>query len=127
VLDMELPGCSGLEIAQRLAKQGSPIRILALSAHDDERYIQGILAHGAAGYLTKEGPNEQLVQAVRGVARGETGWFSRRALAQLRALTPSATAGEYELTPREIEVLRLLTAGESNRAIAHALGIHVKT
>lgn len=127
LLDMEMPGQSGIEIAQLLEKKAGRIRILALSAHDDEHYIQGILAHGAAGYLTKEDANAHIVQAVRGVAHGETGWFSRRALAQLRTMTDSGEPVDYELSPREREVLHLLAAGESNRAIANALGIHVKT
>src|SRR5436305_11272734 len=53
LLDLELPGLSGVEVARRLQTAGSPVRILGLSAHDDPQYIFGLLASGAAGYLTK--------------------------------------------------------------------------
>ena len=77
LLDVEMPGMTGVEVASRLQARGSPVRILALSAYDDEQYISGMLANGAAGYLTKEESLERVAEAVRGVARGETDWLMR--------------------------------------------------
>ena len=78
LLDVEMPGMTGVEVARRLQASGSPVRVLALSAYDDEQYIAGLLASGAAGYLTKDEAMEMVIDAVLGVARGEIGWLSAR-------------------------------------------------
>jgi DNA-binding NarL/FixJ family response regulator len=127
LLDMEMPGLSGVEVAMRLREQGAPVRVLALSAYDDEEYIRNLLLHGAAGYLTKEEAIEIIIDAVRGVARGEQGWFSRRAIAQLSALTRHESTPAKELSNRELDVLRLVAAGKTNLEIGHTLGISEKT
>ena len=127
LLDMEMPGLSGVEVALRLKKQGAAVRVLALSAYDDEEYIRNLLLHGAAGYLTKEEAIEIIIDAVRGVAKGEQGWFSRRAIAQLSALTRHESNPAKELSNREFDVLRLVAEGKTNQEIGHALGISEKT
>jgi DNA-binding NarL/FixJ family response regulator len=128
LLDMEMPGLSGVEVAMRLKEQGMPVCVLALSAYDDEEYIRNLLLQGAAGYLTKEEAIEIIIDAVRGVSRGEQGWFSRRATAKLSALTRhEAPNPAKELSNREMDVLRLVAAGKTNLEIGHALGISDKT
>jgi DNA-binding NarL/FixJ family response regulator len=69
LLDVEMPGMTGVEVARRLQASGSPVRILALSAYDDAQYIAGLLASGAAAYLTKDQAIEMIVDAVRAVAK----------------------------------------------------------
>jgi DNA-binding NarL/FixJ family response regulator len=69
LLDMEMPGLTGTEVARRLKGALPPVYILALSAYDDKQYILGLLSSGAAGYLTKEEVPEAIVEAVRGVSR----------------------------------------------------------
>ena len=64
LLDMEMPGLSGVEVAMRLKEEGAVVRVLALSAYDDEEYIRNLLLHGAAGYLTKEEAIEIIIDAV---------------------------------------------------------------
>jgi DNA-binding NarL/FixJ family response regulator len=76
LLDMEMPGLQGMEVAKELKAAGSEVPILALSAYEDKHYIIGILATGAAGYLTKEELPQTIIRAVRGVAKGENGWVS---------------------------------------------------
>jgi DNA-binding NarL/FixJ family response regulator len=76
LLDMEMPGLQGLEVAKELKAAGSMVPVLALSAYEDKQYILGILATGAAGYLTKEELPETIVRAIRGVAKGKYGWVS---------------------------------------------------
>ena len=71
LLDIELPGLKGLEIARELQLMHSPVKILVLSTYDDKQFIFGLLGNGAAGYLTKEEVPETIVEAVRGVSRGE--------------------------------------------------------
>lgn len=126
LLDMEMPGLKGVEVAQKLQGAGSSVRILALSAYDDKEYIRGVLSSGAAGYLTKEEAPQTIVEAVRGVARGENGWVSRQVAAQMATWTQ----GESEqtvLTDREKEVLTLVVEGKTNNEIGFILGISEKT
>ena len=127
LLDMELPGETGVQVAQQLQAAGSPVRILALSAHDDEQYIVGLLASGAAGYLTKEEALETIADAVRGVAHGEDGWLSRRAAAQVAAWARKGSSHTNGLTQREIEVVRLAARGWTNDHIAETLTISERT
>jgi DNA-binding NarL/FixJ family response regulator len=78
LLDMEMPVMTGVEVARKLHAQKSPVRILALSAYDDRHYIREMLSSGAAGYLTKDEAPKHIINAVRSIAQGKTGWFSRR-------------------------------------------------
>jgi DNA-binding NarL/FixJ family response regulator len=126
LLDMEMPGLKGVEVAQKLQGGGSSVRILALSAYEDKEYIRGVLASGAAGYLTKGEASQTIVEAVRGVARGENGWVSRQVAAQMATWTQEE-AEHTELTDREKEVLALVVEGKTNNEIGFALGISEKT
>ncbi len=125
LLDMELPGLKGVEVAQRLQTSSAAVRILALSAYNDQEYIRGLLASGAAGYLLKEEIPETIVEAIRGVARGERGWVSRQVAAQMATWTQKEET--TALTAREMDVLRLVVEGKTNQEIALALGISDKT
>jgi DNA-binding NarL/FixJ family response regulator len=128
LLDMEMPGLKGNEVAQRLQADGAPVRILALSAHDDKQYIQELLANGASGYLIKEEVPDAIIEAVRGVARGEQGWVSRRVAAQMSTwMREDKTNSKLGLTGREVQVLRAVVAGKTNQEIGLGLGISEKT
>jgi DNA-binding NarL/FixJ family response regulator len=127
LLDMEMPGKSGAEVAHELMASGSTVHILALSAHDDKEYIQELLANGASGYLVKEEVPNAIVEAVRGVSRGERGWLSRRIAAQMSAWMQEGEQDRKGLTTREVEVLQAVVAGKTNQEIGLALGISEKT
>lgn len=131
LLDMEMPDLSGVEVARRLKAGEVPVRILALSAHDDEEYILKLLDSGAAGYLTKHEPLETIVSAVRGVARGEDGWLSRDVAAALMRNRRSRRDLEEDpvrmLSEREREVMYHLARGESNQQIGEQLFISENT
>lgn len=86
LLDMEMPRMNGSQVAAILHEEESPVRILALSAYDDRQYIHSMLKNGASGYITKEEVPEILVNAVRGIAKGEKGWFSKRASEKINRL-----------------------------------------
>jgi DNA-binding NarL/FixJ family response regulator len=126
LLDMEMPGLKGIDVARQLKAGSSPVRILALSAYDDKQYILELLASGAAGYLVKEEAPEAIIEAVRGVAHGQQGWVSRRIAAQMMAWTREEPP-KTNLTEREMGVLRLVAAGKTNQEIGLALGISDKT
>lgn len=84
ILDMEMPVMDGVEVARRLQANHSPVRILVLSAYDDRQYIQEMLNRGASGYLIKDEAPEVIVDAVQGIANGETGWISRKAALRMQ-------------------------------------------
>lgn len=113
VLDMQMPDMSGVEVARRLQEAGHAARIIALSAHDDPAYVEGLMDIGAAGYITKEEPMHVVVEAVRAVARGGRRWFVQP--------PPGEPDAESPLTDREEEVLRLMARGRSNEEIAEEL------
>lgn len=127
LLDMEMPGLSGVEVAQELQHRGAEVKVLALSAYDDEHYIRELLSSGAAGYLTKEEAMDAIVEAVRGIARGEEGWLSRRAAASMAAWTREDKPTLSDLTDREAEVLELVARGWTSARVANELDISERT
>ncbi len=119
LLDMEMPGADGVEVAQQLDGEHSEVRVLAFSAHDDSEIARGLLAAGAAGYLLKDEEPAHILEAVRSVARGEKGWVSERVAQRLRRNADP----NCPLNPSELRILRMAAAGRSNRQIALALGV----
>lgn len=126
-LDIEMPRLNGVAVARELSRRGDEVKILALSAYDDVQYIKGLLACGAAGFITKEEAVAEIVVAVRGVAAGKRGWLSRRAGASLSELTVQEAGPRKTLTEREKEVLRNVAKGWSNDQVADELVISERT
>lgn len=129
LLDMEMPRMNGIDIAKKLQAENSPVKILALSAYDSPDFIQGILANGAYGYLTKEELPEAIIQAVQGVARGEKDWLSERARSRIASLSdqPDHEVLFANLSEREREVLIFIGQGIDNLTIAELLSISERT
>lgn len=131
LLDVEMPGMSGIEVARHLQANQSPVQVLALSAHDDEQYVFGLLESGAAGYLVKDEVPETIAEAVRGVAQGEEGWLSRRVTARVmkgrKTHLKSSNQAQQLLSERELEVLRLIAQGCDNQQVAEKLFITEST
>lgn len=126
LLDIEMPGLTGLEVARKLHAARSPVQILALSAYADREYTLGLLANGAAGYLTKDEAPQRVVEAVRGVFNGKDGWLSRRVAIQLVAAAQEGQADKPALTDSETQVLRLVVAGKTNPEISAVLGFEAQ-
>jgi DNA-binding NarL/FixJ family response regulator len=127
LLDMELPDIDGTTVARNLQASGSPVRILALSAHNEKQYIRNLLETGVSGYLTKDELPESILEAVRGVYQGERGWISRKIAAQIPALLEGDFQESSELSKRELEVIQGIVAGRTNREIGQRLGISNRT
>jgi DNA-binding NarL/FixJ family response regulator len=124
VIDCQLPGLEGIEVAAEIKRRGVPTRVLALSSFADERYVRGMLGANAIGYLLKEEAPERIVEAVHAAARGEE-WFS----AKISKLIADWSQGKhpYGLSERDIVILRLLVSGKLNKEIAVELGFSEKT
>lgn len=124
IVDCELPELEGTEVAQAIRRRNLPVRVLALSAYDDDRYVRGMLEAGAVGYLLKEEAPHTIVKAVRAAAGGE-GYFSPGVAGKVDAWTRGELPGG--LTRRELDVLRLVAQGYTNTRIAQELEIAERT
>jgi DNA-binding NarL/FixJ family response regulator len=125
ILDIEMPDMNGVEVVNKIVQESLPVRILGLSSYDDRQYISQLLSMGASGYLIKDELPEYIIEAVKGVARGEKGWVSRKVAAILGNILEGND--DNDLTPRELDVLRLLTQAKTNAEIGMQLGISEKT
>ena len=128
VLDITMPGGSGLDLLTELRRLSSGPRVLVLTVYPEAQYAVRAIRAGAAGFLTKESAPEQLIAAVRKVAAG--GRYVSNELAETLA---SLVAGEAQgaphelLSDREFEVFKMLAAGRTVSQVAHELSLSVKT
>jgi FixJ family two-component response regulator len=121
LVDLQMPGLSGLDLQEVLAKAGHLLPVIFLSGHGDIPTTVQVMRGGAEDFLTKRAPKEELIDAVkRALTRDASERAERTKLAALRA--PFAT-----LTPRELEVLQHVVRGRLNKQIAFDLGIHERT
>ena len=127
VLDLSMPGLSGIELIKRLRLEKPRLRVLVLSMHGEQQYAVRALKAGASGYLTKDSASAQLVGVIRKVAGGGM-HISEAAAAQLVGAVGDGDALPHtRLSDREFEVFRLLVAGVGPTGIAERLHLSVKT
>ena len=127
ILDINLPGVSGFELARRMLAHASSARIIMFSMNDDPVFAARAIEAGARGYVSKSGDPHDLLEAIREVGRG--GVYLPAPVAQSLAFAgPSLTQNPLaKLTSREIEILRLLGAGKSLTEIAWMIQVSYKT
>lgn len=127
LLDLRMPGIGGVETCRRVRQAYAELPILVLTSFDDEDEMFGVLAAGASGYILKDTRPEQLAQAVRTVAEGQSVFDSgiaARVIAGKRSVPAEPDPVLLErLSERELEVLRLMAKGLSNKEIGRALWI----
>jgi DNA-binding NarL/FixJ family response regulator len=131
ILDVSMPRMTGLQAAQELSKRRPELKILILSMHDNEQYFFQALRAGASGYVLKSVADRDLVEACRATMRGESFLYPAAVRALIRdhlertvADDETATDG---LTPRELEVVKLIAEAHTSKEIADLLVISVKT
>ena len=127
ILDLNLPGIGGLEVLARLKAADPDARVLVLSMHDDEIHVTRALRAGAAGYVTKNAPPEELLEAIGRVARGHT--YIEREIAEdlVFASVRKSPHPLKDLSSRDLEILRQLAEGRTLSQIADTVGIGYKT
>ncbi|MEO8135692.1 MAG: response regulator transcription factor, partial [Betaproteobacteria bacterium] len=128
LLDMSMPGKSGIELIKLVRAEKPKLRIMILSMHEERQYAIRAIRAGAAGYLTKESAMTELVMAIRKVAGG--GAFISAGVAEQLALSamPDATGQPHEaLSDREFQIFRMIAEGKSVSDIALDLNLSVKT
>ncbi len=126
VLDIAMPALNGVEVARRLHKELPKVKVLALSAYLDKRFVQEMLKAGAVGYVTKTAALTDLPRAIRAVASGQnylSPEITAAVVSDIAPLAGSATPPLSALSPREREVLRLVADGVRTAEIARRLGI----
>jgi len=128
VLDLSMPGRSGMELIKLVKSEKPKLRILVLSMHQEMQYAVRAIKSGASGYLTKESAPAQLEQAIRKIAGGGA-YISTEVAEQLAlgAMPGSESLPHESLSDREFEVFRLLVAGDAVSEVAAKLNLSVKT
>ena len=132
VMDVRMPVLSGLEATRRIKSRCPATRVLILSAYEDDQYVFPLLQAGASGYLLKTTSGKELIRAIRSVCAGNTvldPGIAGKVVTRLAGgkQTHSGEPKSEELTDRELEVLRAVASGKSNKEIAGALSISVYT
>jgi two-component system, NarL family, invasion response regulator UvrY len=127
ILDLNLPGLSGLEVMGQIKGESPDARFLVISMYDSPLYVARVLEAGARGYVSKNAPPEQILEAVRRTAVGRP--YIEHEIAQEVALWNVSEPSHplKQLSPRYIEIMRLLADGNSLTEIARALGVSYKT
>jgi two-component system, NarL family, invasion response regulator UvrY len=129
VIDISMPGLDGLEVVARLRSEFPGLPVLILTMHEEEQYVVRAIEAGAMGYVTKQSAPEQLVEAIRRVHSG--GRYLTEEVSEMLALRVARGVDGKSLldslSTRELQVLRRLAKGHTNREIASAYNISIKT
>jgi DNA-binding NarL/FixJ family response regulator len=130
VLDVSMPRMTGIQAAAELSKRKPELKTLMLSMHDSEQFLFEALKAGASGYVLKSGADTDIVDAVRAAMRGDSYLYPSAVTTLVRDYVERGGRGEEQfdvLTPRELEVLKLIAEAYTSKQIADALFISIKT
>ncbi|HET9823138.1 MAG TPA: response regulator transcription factor [Burkholderiaceae bacterium] len=126
LMDVGMRGTNGIEATRRLLARQPGLLVLVLSMYDNPVYVREALQAGARGYLLKDSPADEIVQAILAVRHGHT-FLSPAVAAAADTVEPAGAGGGSALTPREREVLALIAEGLSSREIGERLAMGVRT
>lgn len=130
ILDISMPRMNGLKATRRLRAKYPELKLLTLSRHTDDGYLQQLVAAGANGYVLKQSAPNHLINAIREVAQGNAyldPTLAKKVMGGYASRPALRGENQRELTDRETEVLRLISLGYSNKEIAGSLDLSVKT
>jgi DNA-binding NarL/FixJ family response regulator len=130
ILDVSMPRKTGIQAAAELHKRKPELRVLVLSMHDSEQFLFEALKAGASGYVLKSGADTDIVDAVRAAMRGDSYLYPSAVTTLVRDYVERGGRGEEQfdvLTPRELEVLKLIAEAHTSKEIAKMLWISIKT
>lgn len=132
LMDVRMPVMDGVAATREICQRFRDTKVLILTTFDDDEYVVQALRYGAVGYLLKDTPPDDLVQAIQAVHKGYTQFgpgLAQKAMSNQNstAIAPTPPPGWDDLTPREAEILSLIAKGASNKEIAIALYIAEKT
>jgi DNA-binding NarL/FixJ family response regulator len=127
ILDVKMPRLTGLEATREIREAAPDVSVLILSMHDDERYLFEALKAGASGYVLKSQADQDLLEAIEAVDRGEPFLTPDAQRALIKDVLERGEEPGDELTPREQEVVKLAAEAHTNREIAEILGLSEKT
>jgi DNA-binding NarL/FixJ family response regulator len=130
ILDVSMPRMTGIQAAAELHKRKPEIRVLMLSMHDSEQFLFEALKAGASGYVLKSGADTDIVDACRAAMRGDSFLYPSAVTTLVRDYVERGGRGEEQfdvLTPRELEVLKLIAEAHTSKEIAKLLFISIKT
>jgi DNA-binding NarL/FixJ family response regulator len=132
VIDVTMPELNGLEACRQIVKTAPHTEVLILTMHESEEVVREVLAAGASGYVLKSDAGHHLVAAIAALLRGEPFFSSRVAALVVQGYGGRTARGSSDytrrpLTPRERQIVQLLAEGRTNKEVAAALGISIKT
>jgi DNA-binding NarL/FixJ family response regulator len=127
VLDVSMPRMTGIQAAREIGAYAPDTRVLLLSMHDDERYFLEGLEAGACGYVLKRAADADLIEAVRTVASGRRFFSGKGQQRLVKEWTEGRGEADDRLTPRELEVVKLIAEAHTNKQIAETLQLSEKT
>ena len=130
ILDVSMPRMTGIQAAAQLHKRKPELKTLMLSMHDSEQFLFEALKAGASGYVLKSGADTDIVDACRAAMRGDSYLYPSAVTTLVRDYVERGGRGEEQfdvLTPRELEVLKLIAEANTSKEIADALVISIKT
>lgn len=124
LLDVRMPGANGIEITQRLKQEHPGVKVIVLSTYDEDEFLLGALRAGAEGYLLKSASAQVLASAIRQVGQGErllSPQLVSKLMREFQEMAKEKARSDSGLTEQELQVLRMIAAGATNKEIAEKL------